>query len=405
LQQQKLAIALKLISKYFLLLLMICNFSNSIAQFTLRIEIAKMPSDHQGDGIFVAGNFNQWNPADSNTFFKKENNKWVAVVKNLKPDNYEFKCTRGDWQKTEIAANGKDIVNRSVQLHSDTTIQIDIEKWKDDFNASATHTASANVHIMDTAFFIPQLNRYRRIWLYLPEGYAHSKKHYPVMYLQDGQNLFDALTSGYGEWGVDECLDSIITATKKACIIVGIDHGGESRMSEYNPYEFVWKNDKESKAFTAEGDAYVQFLKETLKPFIDAHYRTMPSKENTTIAGASMGGVIAYYAALKYPEVFGKAGIFSPAFWTAPALAGFTDSLSGTISSKFFFYMGGNEGEDNVLLMDQMAERLASHTGAMIYAVTDAAGRHNETAWQKWFAEFYNFMMADGFNYITKPVE
>jgi hypothetical protein len=67
--------------------------------------------------------------------------------------------------------------------------------------------------------------------------------------------------------------------------------------------------------------------------------------------------------------------------------------------------MGGNEGEDNVLLMDQMAERLASHTGAMIYAVTDAAGRHNETAWQKWFAEFYNFMMADGFNYITKPVE
>lgn len=404
-QQKKTAIAFKRISKFFLLLLLICKASNSIAQFTLHIEITKMPSIHQEDGIFVAGNFNQWNPADSNTVFKKENNKWVVAVKNLRADNYEFKCTRGEWQRTETAANGKDIANRSVELHSDTTIQITIENWKDDFGASATHTASANVHIMDTAFYMPQLNRYRRIWLYLPEGYAHSKKHYPVMYLQDGQNLFDALTSGYGEWGVDECLDSIIRATKKACIIVGIDHGGEIRMSEYNPYEFVWKNAQGAKVFAAEGDAYLQFVTKNLKPFIDSHYRTMSSKENTTIAGSSMGGVIAYYAALKYPEVFGKAGIFSPAFWTAPALAGFTDSLSGAIGSKFFFYIGGNEGEDNVLLMDEMAERLAAHSGAMIYAVTDAAGRHNEAAWQKWFAEFYNFIMADGFNYITKPVE
>jgi predicted alpha/beta superfamily hydrolase len=200
-------------------------------------------------------------------------------------------------------------------------------------------------------------------------------------------------------------MDSIITQNKNACIIVGIDHGSETRMSEYNPYEFVWKNDNEPKVVAAEGDAYTEFLTKTLKPFIDTHYRTIPSKENTTIAGSSMGGVIAYYAALKYPEVFGKAGIFSPAFWTAPKLAGFTDSLTNNISSKFFFYIGGNEGESNVSLMDEMAERLAAHSAAMIYTITDAEGKHNEAAWHKWFAEFYNFMMADGFNYITKPVE
>lgn len=364
-----------------------------------------MPSVNTADGIFVAGSFNRWNPADSNIVFQKKGNEWVATVSNLPEGNYEFKCTRGSWQKTETAAGGKDIANRKVQLLSDTTIAITIENWKDENSAAPLHTASSNVHIMDTAFFMPQLNRYRRIWIYLPEGYAHSKKHYPVMYLQDGQNLFDALTSGFGEWGVDECADSIITATKKACIIVGIDHGGETRMSEYNPYEFTWKNENGSKIFAAEGDAYVHFLTETLKPFIDAHYRTIPAKENTTIAGASMGGVIAYYAALQYPEVFGKAGIFSPAFWTAPALAGFTDSLSNNISSKFFFYIGGNEGEDNVALMDDMADRLAMHSAAMIYSVTDASGSHNEAAWHKWFTEFYNFMMADGFNYITKQVE
>lgn len=387
-------------------MLLICCFLNVTAQFTLHIEIIKKPSAHQGDGFFVAGSFNKWNPADSNYLFQKVNNKLMVSIKNLLPDNYEFKCTRGEWKKAETTVTGNDIGNRSVQLISDTTIQIEIENWKDDFSNAPVHTASANVSIMDTVFFMPQLNRYRRIWLYLPEGYAHTKKHYPVMYLQDGQNLFDELTSGYGEWGVDECLDSVNTVNKNACIIVGIDHGGESRMSEYNPFEFVWKTDKDSKPFAAEGDAYVRFLIQTLKPFIDKHYRTIPSKENTTIAGASMGGVIAYYAALKYPEVFGKAGVFSPAFWTAPALAGFTDSLSsGTISSKFFFYMGGNEGESNVLLMDEMAERLAAHSSTMIYTITDAEGKHNETAWHKWFAEFYNFMMADGFNYITKPVE
>lgn len=388
-----------------MLLLLICGSLNTVAQLTLKIEITKMPSAHLGDGIFVAGSFNKWNPADSSCVFKRRNNKLEATIKNLLPGKYEFKCTRGEWQKAETSENGTDISNHSVQLVSDTTIQLAIENWKDDFSIVPAHTASANVSIIDTAFFMPQLNRHRRIWLYLPEGYAHSKKHYPVMYLQDGQNLFDVLTSGYEEWGVDECMDSIIAQNKNGCIIVGIDHGGETRMSEYNPYEFVWKNDNGLKIVAAEGDAYTEFLAHTLKPFIDTHYRTVPSKENTTIAGASMGGVIAYYAALKYPEVFGKAGIFSPAFWTAPKLAGFTDSLTNNISSKFFFYIGGKEGESNVLLMDEMAERLAAHSEAMIYTITDAEGKHSETAWHKWFAEFYNFMMADGFNYITKPVE
>ena len=166
------------------------------------------------------------------------------------------------------------------------------------------HTASFNVKVMDTAFFMPQLNRTRRIWIYLPPSYRATKIYYPVLYMHDGQNLFDNATSYSGEWGIDEYLDSIFTLGKKEVIVVGIDNGLSKRMNEYNPYSFRQYG-------KGEGDEYVDFLVKNLKPFIDKHYRTLPGKKDTYIAGSSMGGLISLYAVLKYPAVFGGAGIFS----------------------------------------------------------------------------------------------
>lgn len=222
------------------------------------------------------------------------------------------------------------------------------------------------------------------------------------MYLQDGQNVFDAFTAFSEEWGVDECLDTIIAKGKSACIVVGIYNGGNNRMSEYNPYEFTWKDSTHSKTFSPQGDAYVDFLKQTLKPFIDKKYRSLTAPEHTIIAGSSMGGLIAYYAALKYPAVFGKAGIFSPSFWIAPAIKPLTDSLASKINSKFFFYCGEKESAEMVSDMMEVAEKLGTHSDAMIYTVIDAEGSHNEKAWRKWFAEFYVWMMADGYNNVIK---
>ena len=118
-----------------------------------------------------------------------------------------------------------------------------------------------------------------------------------------------------------------------------------------------------------------------------------------------MGGLISYYAALKYPDVFGKAGVFSPAFWTAPQIKSLTDSVAKKINAKFFFYMGENEGGTYVEDMKDVAERLGSNSNTMIYSVIDAEGNHNEKAWRKWFAEFYKWIMADGFNYVIKLEE
>lgn len=121
--------------------------------------------------------------------------------------------------------------------------------------------------------------------------------------MQDGQNLFDDATSYAGEWGIDEHLDSLFSSGKKEAIIVGIDNGLSKRMTEYNPYSF-------QQFGKGEGNEYVDFLVKNLKPFIDKKYRTLKNKQNTFIAGSSMGGLISLYAALKYPKIFVGAGIF-----------------------------------------------------------------------------------------------
>lgn len=383
--------------KYLLCLLVLaCTVFYSEAQYHVVFKLGKYPLQHNKDTVFLSGNFNDWNPGNSGHKFLLNSENMYELSLDLPAGEYEYKCTRGNWKKVECEADGKDIDNRAFEIDGDTTISIDIDAWKDDFGTVVKkHTASKQVHVMDTAFFIPQLNRNRRIWIYLPENYTQTKKRYPVLYMQDGQNLFDAATSAYGEWGVDECLDSLINTGETACIVVGIDNGPQ-RLNEYNPYRF-------QNFGKGEADEYLAFLVETLKPFIDKKYRTFSDKENTMIAGSSMGALVSYYAVLQQPGVFGKAGIFSPAFWTAPAIKQLTDSLAPKINSKFFFYIGEKEGDTFTKDMQDVQEVLGEKSAAMIYSVIDPLGKHNEKAWRKWFPEFYIWMMANGYNTVIRP--
>ncbi len=349
-----------------------------------------------GSDFYLACNKNNWNPADENYKFKnaEDGNRFLICYFD-KGTSLQFKFTRGSWQTVECDADGKDLDNRTLKTDTSKFVIYFIDGWKDKFSPFVKqHTASPHVKILDTAFYMPQLNRRRRIWIYLPEQYVASKKTYPVMYMHDGQNVFDEFTSGFGEWGVDECLDTLIAKGKPPCIVVGIDNGPQ-RFNEYNPYD-------NERFGNGEGDLYVDFIVHTLKPYIDKHYRTIPLKENTIIAGSSMGGLISYYAMLKYPAVFGKAGVFSPAFWTAPEIKNLTDSLAKKLNGKLFFYMGGQEGGSYVQDMKDVMEKAGTVSSAMIYAVIDPGASHNEQAWRKWFAEFYNWIMADGYNNVIK---
>lgn len=354
---------------------------NVCAQNKVTFKIISEPATHTNDIKYLAGDMNGWAARDSSKIFIQNH---LSI--SLPSGKYEFKITRGDWFTGESDAAGRPLGNRNFSLLSDTTIFISIAGWNDDFNKREVipqHTSSQNVHIIDSAFFMPQLNRYRRIWVYLPPDYEKRKKKYPVLYMHDGQNLFDNATSYSGEWGVDEFLDSNYRKNGKEVIVVGIDNGGAYRMSEYNPY--VFQN------FKAEGDKYVDFLVKTLKPYIDKNYRTLPGKQNTYIAGSSMGGLISLYAVMDYPSIFKAAGIFSPAFWTAPAMDSLVMKDASKVCSRLFFYAGGQESKAMVSDMKKIEGIIQKKSASKIYEIIDPEAHHNEQAWRKYFPFFYHW--------------
>ncbi len=354
------------------------------AQYKVVIGIGPLPAYHQQvSDIYIAGSFNGWNPADKNYKLEHKGDGEYEIKLKLSQGAYEYKFTRGSWDKVETDKNGKGIGNRELIVTGDASYILNIEGWQDHFpTAPKISTAGRQVRILDTAFFIPQLNRYRRIWIYLPAGYSGNKR-YPVLYLHDGQNVFDDSTSFSGEWGVDEFLD---TTSLASMIVVAVDNGGQYRLNEYSPYDM----DRYGKG---EGQAYVDFLVKTLKPKIDKQFRTYRGKRHTYIAGSSMGGLISMYAVLKYPNVFGSAGIFSPAFWVAPKIFDLMDSRGKRVRSTLYFYAGKHEGETMVPDMLKAFEKMSKLTESKMISVIRDEGRHHESSWRKEFPLFYQWII------------
>lgn len=366
----------------------------SSAQYTLKLVVTSVPkptvnvAQRAAEPLYVAGNFNSWNPKDESYKLKPLGTRYSVVLKDIPAGIYAFKFTRGDWSKVETTSDGRDIADRVVEVKGDMTEEIVIEGWKDDYPVKPKpFTATPQVRVLDSAFQVPQLGRTRRIWIYLPKGYASSKNTYPVLYMHDGQNLFNEQTAPYGEWGVDETLDSLQQQTGKQMIVVGIDHGGDKRMSEYNPYD--------SKEFgKGEGNQYLDFIVQTLKPYIDQKFRTKKDAFNTFTAGSSMGGLISMYAVVRYPDVFGGAGVFSPAFWVAPTLYQDVEKVDwGTRKPRFYFYAGGKESQRMVPDMQRMISLVEQKTNVNTTTFVNPIGQHNEPTWRKQFPAFYRWLV------------
>ncbi|RYE01681.1 MAG: hypothetical protein EOP50_01595 [Sphingobacteriales bacterium] len=356
------------------------------AQYKLLLVIDSVPVQTPYDSIYVAGNINGWNPGSEQ--FRSIPGPDGPLTNLLKgpAGTLSFKFTRGSWGSVETGADGSDIGNRDIVVHGDTTVHVSIRGWKDRFAATPKkHTALSQVRVLTDSFAMQQLGRQRRIWVYLPKDYTQGNRHYPVLYMHDGQNLFDEASAGFGEWGVDEALDSL-ERTYGGIIVVGIDHGGDKRLNEYCPYDM-------ERFGKGEGKAYTDFLVHTLKPYIDASFRTRRDRANTWVAGSSMGGLISLYAHLRYPGVFGASGVFSPAFWIAPGLQ--TDLLrhGSGLRGKVFFYAGDAESETMVPDMLKVFQLLHQLSKAQMETVVRAGAKHSESAWRKEFPGFIKFLM------------
>jgi len=369
----------------FILFTLCCNYLK--AQYMVRIIVSSIAAKPK-DEIFIAGNFNNWNPADNNSKLKPFAGNRRIIVINIDTGHYEFKFTRGTWEKVETSAKGDDIENRTADIKGDTTIDVTIAGWKDDApEKPKPNTASANVLVVDTAFYMPQLNRHRRIWVYLPPSYKQTKnKNYPVLYMQDGQNLFNEQTAFAGEWGIDECLDTLSKQLNKECIVVGIDNGGDKRMNEYNPYD-------DAKYGKGEGKQYVEFIATTLKPYIDSNFRTQKDAKHTFIAGSSMGALISLYALVQYPNVFGIAGVFSPSFDLVPQLYTDVANVKWQKTFRIYLYAGEKESASMVRDLQKMFNTLKGKNCCEMQDITFPLGQHNEKYWRQEFPDFYRWLM------------
>jgi predicted alpha/beta superfamily hydrolase len=245
--------------------------------------------------------------------------------------------------------------------------------------ADRPSTAGRGVSVIATPFTIPGLNRQRTVRLYLPPSYGQpGDRRYPVIYMHDGQNLFDDATSYAGEWGVDETLDALATSHGFEAIVVGVDNGAEHRMTELNP----WTRPRFGRG---EGDAYLAFIVDTLRPWVNSHYRTLTGPEHSAIIGSSMGGLISDVAIHRYPQVFGRAGVLSPAYWTAaPEVDAYADAHPLPAGARICFSMGGREGDSALPDVKRMHALMAvqrPEPGAMTLHVNPDA-QHNEAAWR-----------------------
>jgi len=249
-------------------------------------------------------------------------------------------------------------------------------------------TAASNVFLLKKEFVIPNLNAIsHKVWIYLPPNYEKTSKKYPVIYMHDAQNLFDAATSYAGEWEVDETLNKLYEKTGKGFIVVGIENGGEERLNEYTP----WENEKYG---GGKGAIYIDFIVNTLKPYIDDHYRTKKQQKHTGLMGSSLGGLISYYGGLQYPKTFGKIGAMSTSFWFSDEVLNFTQEKGSLKNVKLFFLVGGKEGDE----MDkdtQKMEKLLLKTGFKhknLNTKINPEGKHNEAFWKSEFLEVVSWL-------------
>jgi predicted alpha/beta superfamily hydrolase len=221
---------------------------------------------------------------------------------------------------------------------------------------------------------IPDLDRH--LTVYLPPSYGRGERHYPVLYMQDGQNLFDPEESFAGSWRVDIAMDQAATRGFEG-IAVGIPHAGQGRLAEYSPFD-------DAEAGPGRGREYVTYLAETIKPLVDARYRTIPERGTTCVAGSSMGGLISLFAFFARPDVFGATAAMSPSLWYTGGAIFDAVEAAPFRPGRIYLDVGRREGAETLADARRLRDLLLAkgyRKGDQLRYVEDRAGGHEEAAW------------------------
>jgi len=332
--------------------------------------------------ICIAGNntaLGNWNPGLV-SLEKMTPSAWSKTFTFKENQNIEFKLTKGSWNSEALTENKSVPGNYSLTVSGDTTLIYTVKYWKSDVRDLQSPTSLPTGKVTGDVVYHKQMTgEYilpRDVVVWLPPGYdTNTGKRYPVLYMHDGQNIFDPASASFGvDWQIDETADSLMkNGIIRDVIIVGIYSTWE-RMLEYTN--------------TLKGHYYMKFVADKLKPFIDSAYRTLPDRENTATGGSSAGGLISFMLLWEHNDLFLKAACLSPAFKI--------EEIDYVLPVKNF-----NGKKDFLLYIDnggiELEARLQPGVDDMISALRDKGYKegkdfeyfadknayHNEAAWAK----------------------
>ncbi|MCG2793601.1 MAG: carbohydrate esterase [Weeksellaceae bacterium] len=363
------------------------------------MEFFLKSEDNDDRAIFITGNFNKWNPKDPKFELEKLDvqNYYINIHDDDLRDEVEFKFTKGGWENVEIDRHDSITPNRKVKKGT-KKVQVIVEKWRVNWGPFKKEFFP-KVELIDEAFYIPQLDKTRKVWALLPFDYYDSEESYPVLYLQDAQNLFNE-GSAFGNWEIDKKLALLAEYGRGELIVIAIEHGDDDRIKEY-----IFDNN--ALAEEAEGKKYLRFVTDTLKPWVDQKYRTKKDRENTGIGGSSLGALISIYGGFLYPEVYSKLLIFSPSLWVEPnnnfPMIGFANPFK----IKVYLYGGRKEGSKMVSKIRQFEKSLKKWSVQKLYDFQvkthiNEQGTHQEFFWSQEFPRAVEWLYIDS---LESPVK
>jgi predicted alpha/beta superfamily hydrolase len=345
---------------------------------TLHFEITTLRPLPAGEQVFISGNragLGGWRP-DGLPLTRVDDNLWTGAVVLPETEAVEFKVTRGSWETERALADGSIPGNVVAGPGGDETVRVQVVDWRDHRTGPAPLIVG-NYQVHDN---VPSnfLRLPRRVIVWLPPSYASDpSRRYPVLYMQDGQQVFDPQTSTFNhDWQVDEWCTQLIAEGRLPEIIVVAAYCTEDRFIEYNP--------------SALGPAYASFVVDELKPFIDRTYRTRPGADATAIAGSSLGATMALYLAWTRPDVFFGAACLSP------ALRLFDDHYCLDLIKKtesqpalrLFVYCGEGDDIERHLMtgareLVKLLQKAGFRSGQDLLFVEDPDGQHSEWTWSR----------------------
>lgn len=344
---------------------------------SFEIRVIAPPSTPDGSVLFVVGStldLGNWDPGSVR--MKKVNDSvWTFVGRAPTGDVIEFKVTRGSWANEALYVDGSIPQNSVIKVVSDTIVTLRPVTWNDVSPARLKIMAASGItgHVEYHRQLAGEGLKFARdVIVWLPPSYeTELEKRYPVLYMHDGQNVFDPKTSFLGyDWRADEVADSLIKAkAMEEIIIVGVNNSPD-RIAEYSD--------------TPLGRAYARFIVKELKPLIDSLYRTKPSAEHTAVMGSSMGGLISLYFLAWYPDVFSKAGCLSTAIGRAREDE-FGQFVTASTTRKPRIYLDVGELEPSLVpgnrALASFLEKEGFVPGSDLEFFFAVGAQHNELAW------------------------